>query len=206
MLTYEESLDANLSWAFEEGSLYFERRSLGHQTLRRFAARLKELEIDYAIVGAMAMFFHGFRRFTHAVDVIVTPEGLARILQQFEALDYLRVGKGNRLLDAQTGVTIKFLVSGPGTVGDHRMATDIPAPREASIELDGIRFVTLSKLVELKLASGQVSYRLKDLADVQRIIQELKLPEDFADQYDPILRDSFREYWGYAQIAANDEY
>ena len=44
----------------------------------RLTKALNELGVDYAIAGAMAMFLHGFRRFTEDVDVLVTREGLAK--------------------------------------------------------------------------------------------------------------------------------
>ena len=69
-----------------------------------------------------------------------------------------------------------------------------------------MRVVSLPKLVELKLASGQAPHRLKDLGDVQELIQHLKLPLDFAEQVDPSLRDEFRRIWTDAQTAAGDEY
>ena len=48
----------------------------------------------------------------------------------------------------------------------------MPTPSEASIEIDGVKFVTLEKLIELKLASGiSAPDQLKDLADVQELIK-----------------------------------
>ena len=79
MTTYEQLLSKDLDWAIREGSMHFEGGSSVHQTLRRITARLEELGIDYAIAGGMALFFHGFRRFTEDVDLLVTPKGLAAI-------------------------------------------------------------------------------------------------------------------------------
>lgn len=48
----------------------------------------------------------------------------------------------------------------------------MPNPQTQFVEIDGIRFVSLEKLIELKLASGMTAGdRLKDLADVQGIDQ-----------------------------------
>jgi hypothetical protein len=58
----------------------------------------------------------------------------------------------------------------------------------------------------LKLASGQAAHRLGDLNDVQRIIQSLSLPEDFAERLDPSVRESFKLRFSAAQRAAADEY
>ncbi len=64
MLVYEELLDRDLDWALREGSMHFEEKSAVHQTLRKITKRLDELRIPYAVVGGMAMFLHGYRRFT----------------------------------------------------------------------------------------------------------------------------------------------
>ncbi len=60
--------------------MYFEEKGGLHDTLHKIARRLRELDIPYAVVGGMAMFFHGFRRFTEDVDILVTRDGLDRLL------------------------------------------------------------------------------------------------------------------------------
>ena len=76
MVIYEQLLDRDVRWAFREGSMHFERDSAVHKTLERIARRLEELGISYAVAGDVAMFFHGYRRFTEVVDILVTSEGL----------------------------------------------------------------------------------------------------------------------------------
>ncbi len=56
-------------------------------------------------------------------------------------------------------------------------------------------FVDFVKLVELKLASGSVAHRLKDLGDVQEAIKVLKLPLDLSDKLDASVADVYRELW-----------
>ena len=50
--------------------------------------------------------------------------------------------------------------------------------------------------MELKLASG-ISHpgRLKDLADVQELIQARGLPLDLRDELDPSVREKYTELW-----------
>jgi hypothetical protein len=72
----------------------------------------------------------------------------------------------------------------------------MPDPAAASVEIDGIKFVTLEKLVELKLASGMTAPdRLKDLADVQELIKVRALPAEFAERLDPYVRAKFLELY-----------
>ena len=61
---YETHLSRDLQWALREGSMFFEQRGGLHLALRKITQRLSELNIPYAVAGGMALFFHGFRRFT----------------------------------------------------------------------------------------------------------------------------------------------
>jgi hypothetical protein len=207
MLTYEERLNRDAAWALLEGSMHFEEKSAVHETLRNLTQSLNDLGIDYAIAGGMAMFLHGYRRFTEDVDVIVTREGLAIIHDELDGRGYIRpFEKSKNLRDTRTGVKIDFIISGqfPGDGKPGPVA--FPIPSTASIEQDGIRVVTLPKLVELKLASGQAPHRLQDLGDVQQLIRHLHLPPEFAEELDASLRDTFRKIWSSAQSPIGEEY
>jgi hypothetical protein len=69
-----------------------------------------------------------------------------------------------------------------------------PNPRTSSQEIDGVRTITLERLIELKIASGMTAPdRLKDLADVQEIIKLKGLSHEFADKLDESVRKKFRE-------------
>jgi hypothetical protein len=72
----------------------------------------------------------------------------------------------------------------------------MPEPVSASIEIDGIQFVTLEKLIELKLASGMTAPdRLKDLADVQELIKIRQLQPELAKELNPYVREKFLELY-----------
>ena len=49
-----------------------------HHALTKLVASLAERDIPYAIIGAMALNAHGYRRATEDVDVLLSEEGLAR--------------------------------------------------------------------------------------------------------------------------------
>jgi hypothetical protein len=206
MMTYEAQLDANLDWALREGSMHFEGESAVHKTLRRLAQRLDELGVEYALAGGMAMFMHGYRRFTEDVDFLVTPEGLTRIHDELEGRGYIRpFEKSKNLRDAETRVRIDFLVTGqfPGTGEPGPVA--FPNPREVFEVLDGVRVVNLPTLMQLKLASGQSPNRLKDLGDAQELIRTLRLPLDLREQVDSSLRDAYTSLWNTVQGSSSEK-
>jgi hypothetical protein len=205
MQRYESQLNGNLNWALMEGSMHFEGTSAVHRTLKRLAHHLDELGVDYAIAGGMALFFHGYRRFTEDVDVLVTPEGLQTIHDSLEGLGYVRpFEKSKNLRDAETGVKIDFLVTGQYP-GDGKPGPIVfPDPADVGERIDGTQVVSLPRLIELKLASGQASHRMKDLGDVQELIKAIQVPLEIGQEIDPSLRGIFEKLWNDSQEESLD--
>jgi hypothetical protein len=194
---YRERLDRDPRWALSEGSRHFEEKSAVFVALRKIAHRLEDLGIPYAIVGGMALFKHGLRRFTEDVDILVTKEDLKKIHESLEGLGYLPPHRRSKhLRDTELGVRIEFLTTGeyPGDGKEKPVA--FPEPGAVSFEADGIRYISLPKLVELKLASGMTNAgRLKDLSDVLELIKLLNLPAEFSEQLNPYVRAKYSELW-----------
>lgn len=168
-----------------------------HQTLREIGRRLDDLRIPYAIVGGMALVAHGYTRTTVDVDILVTREGLDAAHKALDGLGYVPPFAGSKnLRDTQTGVCIEFLVSGDYPGDGKPKPVAFPDPARASVEIDGLRFVSLPTLIELKLASGMTNPgRLRDLADVQELIRVLKLSADFDQRLEPYVRGKYGELW-----------
>jgi len=115
-------------------------------------------------------------------------------------LDYRPVFSGaeKTLRDAETGVRIEIVTAGeyPGDGLPKPVAFPDPMAPGVTVEIDGVRVVTLEKLIELKLASGMSApHRLRDLADVQDLIVCLKLPLALADQLDSWVQAAYRDLW-----------
>ncbi|HEX9501215.1 MAG TPA: hypothetical protein VGA10_06130 [Thermoanaerobaculia bacterium] len=181
-----------------------ERRSEAvAETLTRVTDRLKEEGIDYAIIGGMALVAHGYVRFTNDVNLLTTREGLNLIHERLVGRGYRPAFEGARkkLRDTQTGIDVEFITSGEFPGDGKPKSVVFPVPRDASIDRDGRRVITLPKLIELKLASGLSAEhrRLRDLADVQDLIIALKLPRGLGEQIDPSVRDEFYRMWDAAQ-------
>lgn len=197
MLTYEQKLNADLNWAFREGGMHFSGRNEVHETMHRITRRLNDLGIAYAVVGGMAMFAHGFRRFTEDVDLLVTREAMNEIGEKLEGLGYVRpAGTSTKLRDTQSGVRIEFLITG-GFPGDGKpKPVSFPDPKDVAVEIDGINYLNLPSLLNLKLASGiSAGHRRKDLGDAQELIRVLSLPRTFAEQLNEYVRPMFVQLW-----------
>ncbi len=197
-LDYTQRLDADMNWALREGGMFFQNESEVQKSLRRITARLNALGIDYAVVGGMALFLHGFRRFTEDVDILVTREGLAKLHQALEGSGYRPPFAGSKnLRDTENGVRIEFLVSGEFPGDGKAKPVAFPEPDTAAAEQDQIQLLNIETLIELKLASGMTGgiERLKDIADVVEVIKMLQLPETIAERLNPYVGTRYRELW-----------
>lgn len=206
-LDYTQRMNADINWALREGGMFFQNESEVQKSLRRITARLNALGIDYAVVGGMALFLHGFYRFTEDVDILVTRTGLAKIHEVLEGSGYRPPFTGSKnLRDAENGVRIEFLVAGEFPGDGKPKPVAFPEPGSVATELDGIQMLNLEALIELKLASGISGLgRRKDLSDVQEVIKMLSLPEVMAEQLNPYVQESYRELWQELEAARKQQ-
>lgn len=138
--------------------------------LREFIGLLNSRGVEYVVVGAHSLAFHGRPRYTGDLDVLIraTDENAARLLdllrefgfnQAFDKTDFLnpeqviQLGRAPNRIDLLTSIT--------GVTTDDALATKITA------DLDGIPIFVLSKdaLIRNKRAVG----RPQDLADLKAL-------------------------------------
>lgn len=196
-IAYEKLLNQDRGWALSEGSRHFEGRSAVQEALRKITRRLEEMGIPYAVAGGMALFQHGFRRFTEDVDILVTSEGLKQIHAKLEGLGYVPpFTRSKNLRDTELGVRIEFLIAGQYPGDGKPKPVAFPDPAKVGVEIEGVRYLSLPALVELKLASGMTNPdRMKDLTDVMELIKLLGLPRDFGQSLNAFVRDRYFELW-----------
>lgn len=200
---FEQQLARNLDDAMSEASLLFEGKGKVYETFNRITRKLDELGVDYAVCGGLALFAHGFRRFTEDVDILVTADGLQIVHERLDGLGFVRpFAQSKNLRDVQTGVRIEFLIAGQFPGDGKPKAIAFPDPAEAGQRIDGRRILTLGKLVELKLASGMTGAgREKDFGDVSSLIQGLHLPLEFAESLHADVQAKYRSLWQSASTA-----
>lgn len=196
--SYEDKMRRGGESALRAAGEFFMRDDSVHRSLRKITGRLGELGIPYAVVGGMALVAHGYDRTTVDVDVLLPADALPRVHAELDGLGYVPPFEGSRdLRDTETGVRIEFLIAGQFPGDGKPKPVAFPDPSTASVVIDGIHYVGLETLVELKLASGMTNPgRIKDLADVQELIQALRLDAAFAERLDPYVRSKFAELLG----------
>jgi hypothetical protein len=206
-VNYEHLLRRGGDWMLREAGAYFAGGGTLRGTLRRLTQRLTAKGIVYALLGGLALAEHGYPRLTEDIDLLLTPDGLESFRQQLVGRGYRPAFSGamKTFRDTETGVRIEIVTTGeyPGDGLPKPVAFPDPMTPGVTEEIEGIRVVTLEKLIELKLASGMSApHRLRDLADVQDLITRLGLPLALADQLNPWVQATYRDLWEKAQTGA----
>ena len=114
---------------------FLRTRGLSRSRLRRITGHLNTLGIPYAVAGGMALFQHGYRRFTEDVDILVTREGLRAIHKASSSAGYVKpFEKSKNLRDTETKVKIEFLLAGDFPGDGKPKAVQFPEPQNVSVD------------------------------------------------------------------------
>jgi len=182
--------------AYDEGLRFFMGEGILNETLRRVTKDLENHQIDYSVIGAVALNQHGYRRFTEDIDLLLTKEGLEKFKKELVGKGYRPAfeGAAKKFRTTAENVTVEIITSGEFPGDGKPKPVLFGDPSENQTEIDGVKTLTLEKLIELKLASGMTApHRLKDLADVQELVKVKNLAADYASVLNPFVREKFLE-------------
>ncbi|MCC6510177.1 MAG: hypothetical protein IT423_13810 [Pirellulaceae bacterium] len=191
----------------KRADLFFMEKSPIHETMHRLRKVMADMDMRFAIAGAMAANAHGHRRTTADVDILIRGEDLKRFKERWIGLGWVDIFEGSKnFRDAVTNVKIDALLVGQYPGDGLPKPVAFPPPETASqVNEDGLPFITLPTLLELKMASGMTAaHRIQDLADAIQLIRVNRLPQSFAEQLNPYVREKFLELWPAAQV--DEEY
>jgi hypothetical protein len=148
--------------------------------------RLNEGQIDYLVVGGLAVNIHGVPRMTYDVDLMVRlePENVLKLVGLLETLGYrprVPVAPADLADEAKRRIWIETkemrafsFHSDTMTLGEIDIMMDAPFPypelrqRAILVDLQGVAVpvISLRDLIELKRRSG----RRQDLSDVEHLL------------------------------------
>jgi len=183
------------------------KRSPIHEAMKRLTKTLAGMEISFAIAGAMAANAHGHQRTTADIDILIRSEDLQRFKAKHIGIGWVDKFEGSKnFRDTINDVNIDALMVGQYPGDGLPKPVAFPEPESvAEYHDEGIPYITLNTLLELKLACGMTtSHRPRDLDDVIQLIKVNQLPIDHAGQLNPYVGAKFRELWRAAQV--DDEY
>ena len=146
-----------------------------HKDLREFVELLNANAVEYLIIGAFAVSFHGFPRYTADLDVLIRPTEpnalkVINVLSRFGfgALDVHAADLQKPETVIQLGVSpnrIDLLTSISGVSFEEAWETRVES------KLDGIeaKFIGLTSLIRNKESTG----RARDLGDAEELRKQL---------------------------------
>jgi hypothetical protein len=104
---------------YAEAQRYFMGEGKLNNALERLVTDLTEHQIDYVIIGAVALIAYGYPRFTEDIDLIVNSNGLEKFHNELVGLGYAPAFEGarKRLRSTTEGIPIEFITAG-GYPGD----------------------------------------------------------------------------------------
>lgn len=171
---------------------------LGNESLWDVAMNCHELfqraGVAHSICGGVAVCMHGYQRNTTDLDLIITSADSAKVkeLLQSEKYHWDDMAKEFR---STSGIAVQFLISGLSAGKGSEVTIPEPFGDLNVEEREGLTVVKLSRLIEMKLASGMSNLRRthKDFADVVELIAIRKLDSTFARFIHSSLRSTFRQ-------------
>ena len=90
------------------------KKGIVFETMQRLTERLESEGISYAVIGGMALAAHGYVRMTLDVDILLTPDGLARFRRKLLGRGYILdfPGAEKSFRDTETNVKIEVITTG----------------------------------------------------------------------------------------------
>jgi hypothetical protein len=134
---------------------------------------LSACQIESVLAGGWAVWRHGYLgRVTQGVDIALPADRIDEFLQAASVSGFDRLeqpeGRWPKLLHKESGIQVDILPEGgrPGS-SSQPAPTTIPHPKEMGAAVGKLEYLSLSALIELKLAAG----RSRDEADVVELIR-----------------------------------
>lgn len=202
-----ETMKETILEVARRADLFFMEKSPIHEAMRRLTKTLNEMQIPFAIAGAMAANAHGHKRTTADVDILIRLEDLKRFKSKHLGLGWVDKFEGSKnFRDAISNVNIDALIAGEFPGDGRPKPIAFPLPESVVVYLDeGIPYISLPTLLELKTASGMTAaHRPRDLDDVIQLIRANQLTPEYAEQLNPYVREKYHELWQAAQV--DEEY
>jgi hypothetical protein len=181
---------------YAEGLKFFRGKGMINKALKNLAGDLDKNGIEYAVIGAIALNRHGYRRFTEDIDLLLTRAGLEKFHENLVGLGYRPAftGEKKKFRATEENIPVEIITSGEFPGDGLPKPVRFPEPDEFAVTIDGIKTISLEKLIELKLTSGMTAGdRLKDLGDVQELIKLKELDESFAEKLNEFVREKYLE-------------
>jgi hypothetical protein len=170
---------------------------LGNESLWDVAeachAILDRAAIPHAVVGGIAECVHGYQWNTVDLNLLIGPAQEATIRAALEAAGFKWSNKEAELR-SPSGIPVKFVIASDRAGSGSEVRLPDPADESAVVHIEGLPVLSLTRLIESKIACGEGNLRRthKDFADVVELIVKHDLNRSFACHLHKSVRPTFR--------------
>ena len=153
ILPYNPTMQQGFPVTIQNAGEFFMKTGPVHQALADISKRLEKEGIDYALIGGMALGYHGFVRVTQDIHLLLTKDGLRKFKNNLVGRVYVPLfpGANKHFKDTAHGVTVKIITSGEYPGDGRPKEVVFPDPGAVSEYIEGLKVVHLETLIELKL-------------------------------------------------------
>ena len=153
---------------------------------------LESAKIPHAVIGGVAVCLHGYQRNTVDLDLLVRSTDTVAIRALLEEAGF-KWSEEQAEFRSPSGTPVQLLLAGERAGPGSEVRLSDPSDKAIVIEREGLAVVTLSRLIESKLACGLGSLRRthKDFADVVELIVANRLGRSFARYLHRSVRETF---------------
>ncbi len=177
---------------------FFMGKSGVHETVDRLAKLLRQMNLPFVVSGALAVNHHGHLRATTDVDLLMRKEDLQTFKEKHLGLGWMNKFEGSKgFRDTISLTPVDVLISGDYPGDGKPKPVAFPEPElVAEFDDQGIPYIRLSTLIELKLASGMTAPdRPRDFDDVIQLIRKNSLDREYASVLNPYVHESWYRLW-----------
>lgn len=159
---------------------------------------LSDHNINYVIIGGIAIEEYGYARFTEDIDILVDLKDKEKLLNIPPG--FIQSISDRTFYLHEPKIKVEVLYSGDYT-GAHNDGIQFISPKKLLEYRGGIPFLTLPHLIEYKISAGMYgnNRKYKDYNDVIMLIQKHKLPRNLG------ITNNFREDLNTEYIKLFDE-
>jgi hypothetical protein len=167
------------------------------RTLNRLARRLRSLDVDYAVTGDLACVIYGLTSTMGRAEIVLTADDLNKVSRCLLGDGYVFAPNSRRaIVDQETSMPIHFVLTGEHP--SHR-ATMVTYPKPAGRDIEGVKYLDLSNLIEMKLAAGMAPAGMRHLGDVVDLIRARRLSAQFRELLNESVRGEYDRLWSAVQ-------
>lgn len=143
---------------------------------------LSDYNINYVIIGGIAIEEYGYARFTEDIDILVNIKDKQKLLNIPPG--FIQSISDRTFYLHEPKIKVEVLYSGDYS-GAYKVGIQFLSPDKLLEYRNGIPFLTLPHLIEYKLSAGLYgkNRKYKDFNDVITLIQKHKLPRTLGITY-----------------------